>query len=58
MDKVFERFASEEVGSVTLDWFILCAGVLGLAVALVSVAAGSDAPIAIETAAPVTVQVI
>jgi hypothetical protein len=58
MEKMLDRFASEEMGSITFDWFILCAGVLGLAVALVSVAAGRDAPMAIEDAAPVTVQVI
>ena len=58
MENFIDRFASEEVGSITLDWFIFCAGVLGLAVALMSVAAGRDAPMAIEDAAPVTVQVI
>ena len=34
LNQFIERFVSEEDGAVTVDWVVLCAAVVGLAVAV------------------------
>ncbi|MGB7244848.1 MAG: hypothetical protein WBC93_22510 [Sulfitobacter sp.] len=36
MKKVFRRFRNRENGAVTVDWVVLCAAVVGLAILIVS----------------------
>lgn len=34
MERFFKRFVSEDKGAVTVDWVVLCAGVVGLTAAV------------------------
>ena len=36
LKQYIERFVSEEDGAVTVDWVVLCAAVVGLAIAVAS----------------------
>jgi len=49
LEKLFQRFASEEEGSVTIDWIVLTAGLVGLAVAIMASAGGATTDLATRT---------
>ncbi|MEL7092621.1 MAG: hypothetical protein AAFN94_12885 [Pseudomonadota bacterium] len=36
MKRILERFARDQSGAVTVDWVVLCAGIVALAVAIVA----------------------
>ncbi|MEM6757940.1 MAG: hypothetical protein AAF601_00530 [Pseudomonadota bacterium] len=36
MKRLLARFAREQSGAVTVDWVVLCAGIVALAVAIVT----------------------
>ncbi|MEL7164219.1 MAG: hypothetical protein AAGL96_02010 [Pseudomonadota bacterium] len=36
MKRILERFARDQSGAVTVDWVVLCAGIVALAVAIVT----------------------
>jgi len=43
MTKLFEKFAADESGAVTVDWVVLTAAIVGLGIAvLLSVSAGVE----------------
>ncbi len=35
MERFFNRFVKEDKGAVTVDWVVLCAGVVGLAASII-----------------------
>ncbi|MDU8927328.1 hypothetical protein RXV86_08020 [Alisedimentitalea sp. MJ-SS2] len=50
MERFFERFVSEDKGAVTVDWVVLCAGVVGLTAAVYSTLNDGTTNVADQTA--------
>ena len=36
MSKILKRFASDETGAITVDWVVLCAAIVGLAITVLT----------------------
>ena len=36
MSKILRRFVSDETGAITVDWVVLCAAIVGLAIAVLT----------------------
>ena len=49
MEVLMKRFANEEAGAVAVDWVVLTAGLVGLAVAVLATVGGASADIAERT---------
>ncbi|MGH1331020.1 MAG: hypothetical protein ACRBBK_09070 [Paracoccaceae bacterium] len=49
IEKMLTRFASEEKGSVTVDWIVLTAGLVGLAVAILATVNTASSDVASRT---------
>lgn len=45
---VFESFRSEEDGAVTVDWVVLTAVIVGLAIPLVTIIKGANDTVAVK----------
>lgn len=53
MEKVFTAVGSDDAGSTTVDWIVLTAGIVLLAVALLSTLGGSGSDLAADAGAAI-----
>lgn len=49
IEKMLKTFASEEKGNVTVDWLVLTAGLVGLAVAILATVNSASSDLATRT---------
>lgn len=50
MERIFQRFVSEEKGAVAIDWLVLGIGVLGLGLAVIGTFSTPGTDLASDTA--------
>jgi hypothetical protein len=55
IEKMLKNFASEEKGSVTVDWIVLTAGLVGLAVAVLATVNTGTTSVATRTSDAIAV---
>lgn len=55
IEKMLTKFASEEKGSVTVDWIVLTAGLIGLSIAILATVGSASSNVATRTSDAVAI---